>query len=122
MAHLDLSQCTPANLKNPIFATVLSAEDVPEQLLLDCLVSFAPGLLDAVQATTLPTIGFFKNLPTDFKGLWAVYVLVLEKAGCRPMIYIGSGTERDRGVALRLQGQAAAVCQTRFGRWLYNST
>jgi hypothetical protein len=92
---------TPVKLKNPVFAMVLSSEDVLEQLLSDSLLVFAPGLLDIFQATTPPSVAYFKSLPTDTKKRWAVYLIVLEKPGCRPKIYIGSGTDADRGVVRR---------------------
>jgi hypothetical protein len=92
---------TPANLKNPVFAMIFSTEDVLEQLMSDSLLVFAPGLLDVLQATTPPSVPYFKSLPADIKKHWAIYLLVLEKPGCRHKIYIGSGTDRDRGGAKR---------------------
>jgi hypothetical protein len=34
---------------------------------------------------------------------WGVYAVVLEKAGCRPILYIGSGTNSSFGVGARFQ-------------------
>jgi hypothetical protein len=94
---------TPTKLKNPAFAMALSTLDVLEQLLSDSLLIFAPVLLDVVQASTPPSMSYFKNLPTDVRKCWAVYLLVLEKPGCRPKIYVGSGTNRVGGAAKRFQ-------------------
>jgi hypothetical protein len=94
---------TPTKLKNPAFAMALSTLDVLEQLLSDSLLIFAPVLLDVVQASTPPSMSYFKNLPTDVRTFWAVYLLVLEKPGCRPKIYVGSGTNRVGGAAKRFQ-------------------
>jgi hypothetical protein len=58
---------TPAILKNPVYAMVLSTQDVLEQLMSDSLLVFVPGLLEVLKATTPPTIAFFKTLPTEVK-------------------------------------------------------
>lgn len=94
---------TPAKLKNPIHAIILTTQDVVEKLMSDSLLAFAPGLLYVLQANVPPSIAYFKSLPTYCKKLWAVYVIVLEKRRCRPKIYIGSGTEKASGVSTRLQ-------------------
>ena len=56
------------------------------------------------QSPTAPTIAYFKGLPLHLDKLWAVYLLVLEKAGQRPRIYIGSGTASETGVKTRVRG------------------
>jgi hypothetical protein len=89
---------TPAALKNPILAILFSSQDFLAQLLSTSLVTFAPGLLDRLKATSPPTITFFKSLPTRLKKHWAVYVLVLEKRSYRPKIYVGSGTHAVSGI------------------------
>ncbi|KAK4561170.1 hypothetical protein LTR86_005125 [Recurvomyces mirabilis] len=81
---------------------VLTAEGVVEQLMVATLISFAPRLLDVVRSSAPPTLAYFKGLPTECHRLWAVYLLVLKKPNSRPAIYIGSGTESDRGVKKRL--------------------
>lgn len=108
---------TPANQKKPHFTKY-----IPSQAALDTLASqvsliFAPGLLDAVQASTPPTIRYFKTLPTIIKGdgtpkRWAVYLLVLEKAGCR--IYISSGTNSAEGVRGRFYCYCAGNMLPRY--------
>ena len=94
---------TPAKLKNPVHAMILTTQEVVENLMSDSLLAFAPGLLDVLQAAAPPSIDFFKSLPTEDKKRWGVYVVVLEKKNCRPKIYIGSGTNAVDGVAKRLQ-------------------
>jgi hypothetical protein len=59
----------PAALKNPVFAMLLATEDVLQLLLSDSLLVFAPGLLDVVQATTPPSISYFKSQPTYIKSV-----------------------------------------------------
>ncbi|KAK5124008.1 hypothetical protein LTR85_002205 [Meristemomyces frigidus] len=93
---------TPNVLKNPVFAMVLPTQAVLEEIMSTCAIAFAPGLLDAVLTATPPTVAFFKSLPTTVTNRWAVYCLVLEKPKSRPMIYVGSGTDKDLGVSKRL--------------------
>ncbi|RDL36686.1 Clathrin heavy chain [Venustampulla echinocandica] len=97
----SLLTLTPARRQNPIFNMILSTRDVVEQILADSLLVFAPGLLDVVRSPTPPSVAYFKSLPTDVTKHWAVYLLVLEKPGCGPKIYIGSGTGELRGVVTR---------------------
>ena len=60
-----------------------------------------PGLFEAIQAVHPPGVSFFRRLPSDGSGRWAVYALVLDKPGALPLIYIGSGTEMKRGIPSR---------------------
>ena len=94
----NLLSLTPVKIKNPNFDLVLPTEDAVKKLMSDSLVVLAPGLLDVVQAAIPPSITYFKRLPTDCKRRWGVYLLVLEKPGCRPKIYVGSGTNAYVGV------------------------
>jgi Zinc-finger of C2H2 type len=100
--------------KNPMFAIVLPSQDVVKQLLLDSYLAFAPGLLDVLQAKTPPPLSYFKSLPTNVKKRWGVYVVVLEKAGCRPRIYVGSGTDSNNGIAQRFNDYNAERNLPRF--------
>jgi DNA-directed RNA polymerase subunit RPC12/RpoP len=95
-----LSEMNP-KLKNPVFDMVLTSSAVIAQLMSSSLVVFAPGLLDVLLSETPPTVAYFMSLPKDIEKRWAVYLLVLTKLNCRPRIYIGSGTAKKRGVALR---------------------
>jgi hypothetical protein len=88
--------------KHPIFSKVLSSQAVIEQLLAFASLAFAPGLFEVLQASTPPTVSWFKCLPTNDEKRWAIYLLVLEKPSCRPKIYIGSGTNSKHGVHVRL--------------------
>ncbi|KAI9878454.1 MAG: Aconitate hydratase mitochondrial [Pleopsidium flavum] len=92
----------PEKQKHPIFTKVLSSYIVVEQLLSSASLTFAPGLFETLQASTPPTVSYFKGLPTDYKKRWAVYLLVLENRGSRSMIYIGSDTDAKSGVSARL--------------------
>lgn len=82
---------------------VIASQDILEDLLSESGLEFAPGLLDVFQSTTPPTILWFKKLPTYIEKCWGVYLLVLEKGGYRPKIYIGSGTNSEYGLRKRLE-------------------
>ena len=96
-----LSTC-PATQKHPIFAAVLSTQTRLEELLSSATFNYAPGLFEVLRASTPPPMSYLKTLPTEFKRRWAVYLLVLERTGSQPLIYIGSGTEARNGVSTRL--------------------
>jgi hypothetical protein len=93
---------TASSSKNPILAMILAIQQAVEKLLAGSLLSFATNLFDALQAPTPPTLAFFKSLPTNAKRRWAVYVLVLEKSGEQPGIYIGLGTDSTSDVIVCL--------------------
>lgn len=96
---------TPRNMKNPVYALVFASKDMLQLLLSNCLLEFAPGLLEVFQAASPPSITYLKSLPDCkqlLKQIWAVYLLVLEKPDCRPRIYVGSGTDSKGGVDSRL--------------------
>lgn len=89
--------------KNVLYTSVLPNLLAVETVLLSITLILALGLLDIVQLSTPPTIAYLKTLPAGSKNQWGVYLLVLEKVGCRPKIYIGSGTGSRDGVLGRLR-------------------
>jgi hypothetical protein len=88
---------------NPVFYLVLASEMVLGELLCGSSLVFGVGLFAVIESTASPTIAYFKSLPTSVKKRWAVYLLVLEKLGCRPKIYIGSGTNAVEGATTRFR-------------------
>jgi hypothetical protein len=97
---------TPINRKSKYYARFFTSLDVIQEFAIAASLSFAPGLLEALQASTPPTVAWFKSLPSDNRYAWesdnwAVYLIVLEKGGERTRIYIGSGTNSDTGLAFR---------------------
>lgn len=101
---------TPFNQKNTLFARFFTSQAVFEQLASTASLVFSPGLFEELQAATSPTIHFFKSLPTDTTSRWGIYVIVLEKLGCRFKIYIGSGTNGIGGVQARLKQYDDSLC------------
>jgi hypothetical protein len=71
-------------------------------------MKFAPDLLEVLENTDAPpTVEWFKTVPAFQNGIttnnqrWAVYVMVLEKAGCRCKVYIRSATDAKDGIQPR---------------------
>lgn len=89
-------------LKNLVLDTVFPTEREMEKIMQLSPLEYAPGLLHIFRSLTAPTISYFKTLPLHLDKLWAVYLLVLEKNGHRPRIYIGSGTSSEAGVRSRM--------------------
>lgn len=105
---------TSSKIKNPVHDLIFTTQQVMEGVL--AAVTFAPGLLDALQSTVPPTIAFFKSLPADEAGiyLFGVYLIVLERVGHRPKIYIGSGTDYKLGMRPRMRQYDAMSVLPRY--------
>lgn len=90
-------------LKNTPLDAVFPTEHAMQAIWSRSHLTFATGLQRVVRSSTAPTIAYFKTLPLQLERVWAVYIIVLEKEGCLPMIYIGSGTSFQAGVKSRMQ-------------------
>lgn len=111
-----LSFTNPAVISNDFFLLFTSAAAVRAVWALAAF-SFAPGLLSVLRSPVPPTIAWFKTLPSIVgQLLWAVYALVLEKEGCRPRVYIGSGTDSKIGVARRFTAYDRRCLKGQTGR------
>jgi len=87
--------------KNGLFKQFFFDQAVLSEICSAASLCFCPGLFEAIQAVHPPDVSFFRRLPSDGSGRWAVYALVLDKPGALPLIYIGSGTDMKRGVPAR---------------------
>lgn len=103
--HLD----APAWFLHPIFKEVFRERASFNELCSSLPpLCFAPGLVEALAGPSPPSLGFLKSLSSpDAKDLrqdkiWGVYIQILEMAGRKPRLYIGSGTCTSRGMAGRL--------------------
>ena len=95
-----LREVSPAQ-QSVAYRATYTSEDYILKLLKHHNVQFPPNLLEAINASQPPTIDFFKRLPLIHGKLWAVYVLVLEKEGELPAIYVGKSTH-NKGYFHRL--------------------
>lgn len=70
-------------------------------------LSLAPGLMEALLSPSPPSLAFLKGLPKPNghrqPKQWAIYALVFEKPGCRPHVYVGSGTHAANRVRGRFR-------------------
>lgn len=89
--------------KNVLYARFFKCYEDVEMIALAANIYFAPGLLDIVQSVKLPSVEFFKHLPTETNDRWAVYAITMAKDDCRPRLYVGVGTDDDNGVTSRLK-------------------
>jgi hypothetical protein len=100
---------------NARFHYVFPSQDAVLSLLESLGLVFPPGLLDVVQHSSPPAIAWFEGLPAFIPAdSWGVYALVLRKQGCRPKLYVGSGTSNYRGVRARLaeySNQDKTICK-----------
>ncbi|KAH7225561.1 hypothetical protein BKA60DRAFT_630889 [Fusarium oxysporum] len=73
-------------------------------------------LSDMLSMATPPSLVQLKSLPDEApRGLWGVYLLVFEKPGCLPAIYVGSGTASQGGVRTRLLSHRSGNTAVPFG-------
>lgn len=84
--------------KHALFGQIFPMQEVLADAIRTAPLVFCEGLLDAMQASTPPSLDFFAGLPTDCFKRWGIYAIVLQKADARPCVYIGSGTSAIAGV------------------------
>jgi hypothetical protein len=100
-------------MKAVVYSVLFPEPDLLRGALHEAGFTYAPGLLDALQSETPPTIGFFKNLPNEVRrngrDRWGIYVLVLAKDGHVSKIYIGSGTNTKGGLFARFSTYGSAL-------------
>jgi hypothetical protein len=88
--------------KNALYDQILYSKELVFELATTSSLSFAPGLAEALESKTSPSIAFFKSLPRDFRKSWGVDVIILERKDSRPKIYVGSRTGWVRGMWTRI--------------------
>ncbi|RYO30883.1 hypothetical protein AA0111_g5329 [Alternaria arborescens] len=108
----------PAPGKNGLFADFFFDKAVLLNIAASASLSFCPGLLEAAQAATPPSLDFFRNTSSDGVGRWGVYCLVLEKPGHIPLVYIGSGTKAKTGLRARWQQYEQLKYLNLWPRWV----
>lgn len=110
MTWLCLS-CIHPRLKSPLYEKYLPIQDVLAYILEVMPLSLAPGLQHILVSLNPPTILDLKRVAVKsnkilrhrLREIWAMYLVILEKRGCPPLVYIGSGTSLIRGARVRLR-------------------
>jgi rubrerythrin len=87
--------------QNPLFSQLFPDMDSLADTMATASLSFCPGLMDAAQSASPPALSWYKQLPSDHRGKWGVYVLVFEKEDQVPLLYCGSASDTRYGVASR---------------------
>lgn len=94
---------SPESTTDYTYRALFPSQDSLAQLLLPLSITLSPGIFEMLGSDLPPTVSFFKSLPSGYDRVWAVYLLVLKKAGEQPLVYVGSATESLRGVRSRFQ-------------------
>lgn len=84
--------------KHALFGQIFPSQEVLSEAVQAAPLFFCEGLLQAMQASTPPSLDFFAGLPTDCSKRWGIYLLVLQKPDADPCVYIGSATSAKAGV------------------------
>lgn len=84
---LGLLTSIATKLKKSVHDMLFPTQNVMENLLSN--IVFAPGLLNVSRSAVPSTIDFFKSPSTDVNGLLGIWLILFEKADCRPKFYIG---------------------------------
>lgn len=104
----------PKVQKNATYDIRMNSLEVVQKLLENTSLTFATGLYDVLQAAQPPSIDYFKSLPIITGLLWAIYVIVLEKPGRRPKLYIGSASGQERGASERMHDYDTGNAMPKF--------
>ncbi|KAK4167062.1 hypothetical protein QBC43DRAFT_331803 [Cladorrhinum sp. PSN259] len=86
---------------NPDFRILFGSASTSAEIYAALPLQYAAGLLDVCLSKEPPSREFFMSLPLPAGKLWAIYVVVMEKEGHEPGIYIGSGTDAFKGYEQR---------------------
>ena len=90
---------------NPVFSLLFEDRSTWNSIGACSPLTLAPALYNVLSSAEPPTLDFFFTLPKPpAEKVWGVYALVLEKAGFKSMLYVGSGTNATNGVVSRLGG------------------
>jgi hypothetical protein len=108
IAYGIISLNAPSWYINPTFKTIFAGRMDWDCVSAASQLTMAPGIEDVIAADAPPCLDVFRSLPQDTDGLyWAIYAIVMEKHGCRPCLYIGSGTNADHGARMRVRSYNA---------------
>ena len=88
---------------SPSFKVLLAERASYDSIAAATPLTLAPRLHAALGSSEPPPIDLFQSLPKPQGKQWGIYALLLVKHGCPTKLYVGSGTDSDRGVCKRLQ-------------------
>lgn len=88
---------------NPSFKVLFDTRSAYDSIAACSPLEFPPDMQDVLTRSEPPGISFFKSLPKPVCKVWAIYGITMEKFGCNPKLYVGSGTDATLGVSDRLK-------------------
>jgi hypothetical protein len=100
LIHANL-QLTPKWHKHVLFSEYLNDYDTIMAMFSSLQLRF-PGELSTVLHSAAD-ISLVKSIPTGREERWGVHGLVMEKEGCAPGLYFGSGCHRKNGYVRRFK-------------------
>ena len=104
----------PSWFINPYFKVLLAERASYDSIAAAIPLTLAPRLYDALGSSEPPPVDFFRSLPQPEGKQWGIYALLLVKHGCPAKLYVGSGTQSDRGVVKRFQDYEQGNSLPRF--------
>ena len=87
---------------NPDFKMLFTERESYDSVAECSPLTFAPHLLEVLSSPTPPPLAYFTTLPAPSGKEWGVYAIIMEKEGSQSGLYIGSGTDSNDGVVVRL--------------------
>jgi len=105
VVHGIIELDAPSWYINPAFQTLFKERSTYDSVAAASPLTMASGLDDVLSDPDPPSLDFLRSLPMLPKDakFWAIYGIVMEKAGCDPDLYCGSGTDADVGASSRLK-------------------
>jgi hypothetical protein len=99
--HTDV----PTSYMADAYRVLLADKEYFQKTCTDIRLFFPDTLTDVLQSDSAPSVDFFRSLNADASrnNVWGIYIILMEKTGNRPRLYVGSGTRAQSGVRTRLQ-------------------
>lgn len=74
--------------------------------------------MDILQSDSPPLLGGFHSFDTEAsrEKVWGIYIVLMEKAGDKPKLYVGSGTSSEGGVRQRFSQYDQRYLMSRYIR------
>ncbi|KAL8636686.1 MAG: hypothetical protein Q9226_009224, partial [Calogaya cf. arnoldii] len=112
LTYGQVSCDVPEWYRNPDFGILFKDRPTFDHIAELAPITLAPGLEDVLSSDQPPSTDFFTTLSRPAEGLmWGVYALLMFKPNHAFKLYIGSGTNAEGGVLVRLPNYFASSSQ-----------
>jgi hypothetical protein len=103
---------SPSWYINPSFKTLFQERSNYDSIAACSPLTLAPKLYGVLEDAGPPSLSFFRSLPQPPpEKAWGIYALVFEEHGHKTMLYIGSGTNVQKGVSERMRSYSPTPSQ-----------